>query len=222
MSCCAHDAYDVQFDDQYAADELKRFRTKGPEDTARALVAELSALGVQGATLLDIGGGIGAIHHQLLDAGMSTAVHVDASRPYIAAARREAEARGHGDRVQFVHGDFVQVAGDVPPADVVTLDRVICCYGDMEALVAASAARARRLYAASFPRDRWYVHLLFAGWNLLKRVQRDSFRLYLYPVDAIDTAIRRQGFRPRKSVRTFVWHVALYEREPDTGAPTGA
>src|SRR5687768_139711 len=44
--------------------------------------------------------------------------------------------------------DLVSVAEAEAPADVVTLDRVICCYHDMVDLVTPSAETAPRLYGA--------------------------------------------------------------------------
>ena len=70
---------------------------------------------MEGATFLDIGGGIGAIQHELIDAGVSHATNVDASAPYLDAAREESERRGYAGRVTYLHGDFVELAGSVPP-----------------------------------------------------------------------------------------------------------
>ena len=209
MDCCAH-GYDDQFDTAQAAKDLKRFRKEGPDPMTRALVNLLRASDLRDATLLDIGGGIGAIHHELLDSGARSAVHADASAPYIRTARDEAERRGHGERLEFVYGDFVAMAESIAPADVVTLDKVICCYADMEALVAASAARARRLYGAVFPRDRWFLRVGFRAMNLLQRMRRRAFRVYLHSPEAIDAAVRRQGLERRSVADTFVWRVAVY------------
>ena len=195
-----------------ARHDLKRYHKEGADPTTRALVDLIKSAGVQGAHLLDIGGGVGAIHHELLDAGLYAATHVDASRAYLDVAAGEASKRGHGDRVRFVAGDFVAVAGEVPDADVVTLDRVICCYGDMAALVRASAGKAKRLYGAVFPRDHWYLTPAFGAINLWKRVTGSRFRVFLHPVAEIDAASRAQGFRQKSHLRTFVWNVALYER----------
>ena len=211
MDCCAH-GYEATFDDAQATKDLKRFRKEGPDPTTRALIDMLRARGVQGATLLDIGGGVGAVHHELLDAGAQRATHVDGSRPYLRVAQSEAERRGHGERVEFVAGDFVEAAARLPGADVVTLDRVICCYPDMEALVAASASRARKLYGAVYPRDRWFLRIGLRLINLWHRIERNPFRTYLHSPAAIDAAIRRQGLTPAASVRTFVWNVAVYLR----------
>lgn len=213
MGCCScTECYGSQFDDKRAKKDLARYRKDGPDPTTRALIDALRRNNLESATLLDVGGGVGAIHHELLDAGVASATQVDASAPYLGAARQEAERRGHADRVEFVHGDFVEAAPTLGAADVVTLDRVICCYGDMEALVAASAYRARKLYGAVYPRERLFLRVGFALVNLFKRVTRDPFRAYLHPVAAIDAALRGQGFEPRSVNRTFVWQVAVYAR----------
>jgi SAM-dependent methyltransferase len=212
LSCCHGEGCDAQFDMRQARRDLKRYHKDGPDATTRALIDLIKAAGVRDAQLLDIGGGIGAIHHELLQAGVDAATHVDASESFLEVARQEAGRRGHGDRVRFVKGDFVKVAGEVPDADIVTLDRVICCNGDMESLVRASAGKAKRLYGAVFPRDHWYLKPAFGSINLWKRITGSHFRVFLHPVRAIDAAIRGQGFRQKNRLRTLVWNVALYER----------
>ena len=89
--------------------------------------------------MLDIGGGIGAIQLELLAAGASRAQAVDASEAYVETARAEAERRGYGDQTTARVGDFVELAPSIEPADVVTLDRVVCCYPDVDALLGAAA-----------------------------------------------------------------------------------
>jgi hypothetical protein len=106
------------YDEKRAASDLRRYREKGPISSTRALIEALKAEGVEGATLLDIGGGIGAIQHELLDAGVTHATSVDASAPYLDAARGESERRGHDGRVTYLHGDFADLADSVPSADI--------------------------------------------------------------------------------------------------------
>ena len=112
----------------------------------------------------------------------------------------------------FLQGDFVALAPQIPAADVVTLDRVICCYPDMEQLVAASASRARKLYGAVFPRERWLFKMVLAIGNYVRRIRGNEFRSYVHPVRAIDAALRRQGLMPRSIRDTFLWRVAVYSR----------
>jgi magnesium-protoporphyrin O-methyltransferase len=174
---------------------------------------------VKDASLLDIGGGIGAIHHELLDDGAVQAVHVDASSAYLEAAREEAGRRGHTERVRFVHADFTDAAADLPPADIVTLDRVVCCYPDYRALLGAAAGRSRVLLGLTYPRERWYVRLGVAIGNAIQRLKRDPFLGFVHPVPEMDGLLRAQGFERVFLRDLFVWEVALYRR---SGGPKPA
>ena len=212
MTGCQCECYSSQFDEKHAIKDLKRYRANGPDKTTRLLLDLLEAEGVRGASVLDIGGGVGVVHHELLAAGAQTAVHVDATAANIRAAEEEATRRGHAGRVRFLQGDFVTLAPEISAADVVTLDRVICCYPDMEGLVSASAGHARRLYGAVFPRERWFLRLMLALGNLARRLRRNAFRAYVHPVREIDATIRRQGLIARRIHDTFVWRVVVYSR----------
>jgi 2-polyprenyl-3-methyl-5-hydroxy-6-metoxy-1,4-benzoquinol methylase len=212
MTCCSHECFESTFDERHATKQLKRYRRRGPNKTTRMLLDALRAGGIDDASVLDVGAGIGVVHHELLADGARSAVHVDAARPHIRAAREEAARRGHAERVTFVDGDFVALADGISPADVVTLDRVICCYPDMERLVAASASKAQRLYGAVFPRERRVVKIMAAVGNLVWRLRGNPFRSYIHPTAAIDAAARRQGLTPRSVLDTFLWRVAVYVR----------
>ena len=167
VTCCQCEGIERQFGRRTARWELRRFRKRGPAVTTRMLIDALRREGVSGASILDIGGGVGAIYHELLASGARNAVHVDVSPDYLAVAREEAERRGQADRVEFVRGDFVDLAAARSESDVVTLDRVICCYPDMDRLVALSADKARRLFGAIYPREAWWMRLAAAGVNAI-------------------------------------------------------
>ena len=211
-SCCANNAIARQFDRETADQELRRYRSDGPAPTTQALIHALAARGVTDAALLDIGAGVGAIHHALLARGARQAVHVDISSDYIAAARAETERVGHADRVRFVNADFVEAAPGIEIADVVTLDRVICCYADMERLVTRSAERSRRLYGAVYPRDRWWVRVGIVLLNFAQRLRGSSFRSYLHAPADIDALLQRLGFQRNSTQRTWFWEVVVYVR----------
>jgi magnesium-protoporphyrin O-methyltransferase len=212
MNCCSSEYFESTFDAGRATKQLKRYRKRGPDKTTRMLLDALRAGGIRDASVLDVGAGVGIVHHELLAHGARSAVHVDAARAHMRLAQEEAERRGHAERVTFVHGDFVALADGISPADVVTLDRVICCYPDMERLVAASASRAQRLYGAVFPRERRIVKVMVALGNFACRVRRNPFRAYIHPTAAIDAAARRHGLTPRSVRDTFLWRVAVYAR----------
>jgi len=127
------------------APETTAVPTSQPRRGAGAASSPPVAEGVAGASVLDIGGGVGVLHHELLQVGAASATGVDGSAAYIDAAMEEAQMQGHAGRVGYHHGDFVAVAKDIEPAEVVTLDKVICCYHDVEGLVGLSSRRATRL-----------------------------------------------------------------------------
>jgi 2-polyprenyl-3-methyl-5-hydroxy-6-metoxy-1,4-benzoquinol methylase len=137
------------YNEKRAASQLRKYRENGPIASTQTLIDALKTEGIEGATLLDIGGGIGAIQHELLAAGAAHATSVDASNPYLETAREESIRRGLGDRVTYRHGDYVELAESIPPADIVTLDRVINMYPDWERLTQLSAARANASTASS-------------------------------------------------------------------------
>lgn len=216
MTCCSHceDAEDV-FSRKIARGDLRRYRRRGPRKSTRLLLEALRAQGVAGRTLLDVGGGVGIIQHELMPDGLRQAVQVDASTAYLQASQKEAARRGHAGRVTYRHGDFVALAPTISEADVVTLDRVLCCYPEMPRLVEASAGRARHVYGLVYPREGWPARLALGAANLLFRLRRSAFRTYLHPTEAVEAEVRRQGFGRVAHMTTFLWQVSVYVR---TGA----
>ena len=214
MGCCppGDAGFDRQFDARHAAQQLRAYRQGGPRGLTRALIDALAAGGVEGETVLDIGGGVGAVHHELLRSGAAAAVDVDASRAYIAVARDEAERQGHADRVRYLDGDFVALADEVDSADLVALDRVICCYPDMAALVGRSATLARRRYGLVYLRDTWLGRAGVALLNVGFRLSRSPFRTYVHRTSAVDEIVAAHGLVKRLHRTTLIWQLALYER----------
>ena len=205
--CCVN-----TFTSREAENDLKRYLKEGPDGTTRSLIDAIAAVGVDGASILDIGGGIGAIQLELLAAGAAKAMSVDASEAYVTVARAEAARRGLGDRTDQRIGDFETLAPVLDPADVVTLDRVACCDPDLPGLLGAAAAHARRMVGLVYPRVTWWNRIAAHGIAAFGWLTRDSTRWHLHPVEDIDRILDRAGFRKREVARTFLWHVALYER----------
>jgi magnesium-protoporphyrin O-methyltransferase len=214
MDCCspADSPFDRQFDARHAARRLRAYRQKGPVGLTRALIDALAAGGIDGQTVLDIGGGVGAVHHELLRSGAAAAVDVDASQAYISVAREEAERQGHADRVHYIAGDFVALADEVAPADLVALDRVICCYPDMAALVDRSATLARRRYGVVYPRDTWFGRVGVLLLNAQLRLSRSPFRTYAHRTAEVDALLATHGLVKRLHRTTLIWQLAIYER----------
>ena len=214
MDCCApgDSPFDHQFDARHAAGKLRAYRRNGPVGLTRVLIEALAEGGIDGQTVLDIGGGVGVVHHELLRSGAATAVDVDASRAYISVAREEADRQGHAERVRYLAGDFVVLADDVDPADLVALDRVICCYADMVALVGRSASLTRRRYGLVYPRDSWLGRAGTALLNAQLRLSRSPFRVYVHRAADVDAILAAHGLVKRLHRTTLIWQLALYER----------
>jgi magnesium-protoporphyrin O-methyltransferase len=213
MDCCRGNPSDQFFDARTVRRELKRYRKRGPGPSTRSLLAAIEGASLPaGSTLLDIGGGLGSIHHRLLEQGFAGATQVDASTAYIAAAGEEVERLGHAGRVTLRHGDFHTLAAELPPADVVTLDRVVCCDPDYESMLGQAAAHARRLVAFSYPHPRWIVRVVVGFGNAVNRMLGRTFRAYLHPPAAMAAVLERNGLRRRFSGGSFVWAAEVFER----------
>ena len=161
MSCCQCQGIERLFDQRTAARELKNYQQQGPEKSTRLLLDTLrqGLSAAQPFSLLDIGGGVGVIQHELMGTGLAQGTSIDASSAYLSLAKQEAERRGYAERMHYQHGNFVDIAPCLEPADIVTLDRVICCYDDMPSLVKLSAEKAQRFYGLVFPRDTWWMKI---------------------------------------------------------------
>jgi magnesium-protoporphyrin O-methyltransferase len=140
------------FGEDEAKANLKDYRKRGPAKQTKLILEAVRSLGLKDAALLDIGGGIGTIHHELLKDVASEATHVDASSAYLKIATEEAKRVGHEAQVKFIHADFTDVADELPQVDVVTLDRVVCCYPNMRALLKAASSKSRTAIAMTYPR----------------------------------------------------------------------
>jgi magnesium-protoporphyrin O-methyltransferase len=212
MACCSFDeTVDAQFGARKAANELDRYRRRGAGATARMLLCGLAQAGPARGSLLDVGGGVGALTFALLDRGVERAVLVEASRAYANAARAEAERSGQAAAVELVRGDFVDVARRVAPATIVTLDRVVCCYPLYGELLAEAVGHAERLFAYSYPRDRWYVRAMVGLENVMRR-RRSRFRTFVHPEAAMRRLIESAGFTRVSHAHTLAWAGDVFVR----------
>jgi predicted TPR repeat methyltransferase len=209
---CQCQGIEALFDARAVQKELQHYRRKGPAKTTQILIGALNRETTAGRTLLDIGGGLGAIQHALLEAGAAQATSVEASPAYLQAAQEEAGRRGQAGRISYRSGNFVDLAPEIPPADIVTLDRVICCYDDMEKLVALSAERAGTLYGVVYPRDTGWIRLAMRLLNLFFRARRCSYRSFIHPTAAVSQLVESKGLQQVFFHQTLVWQVVVYAR----------
>jgi magnesium-protoporphyrin O-methyltransferase len=195
----------------------KRFARNGLEPSQKQLVEGLKRCGFAGATLLDIGCGVGYLHQYLLRAGAASATGVDLSARMLAEARAEAREGGWPNAPTTVRAT-VALADTIAPADCVILDKVICCYPDADALVHQSAGKAARVYAFTVPRDRWVVRAALWFGRVLLGLIRCGFRSYVHEPVAIDHWVTEAGFERVFEGRTFVWLTRVYRRRSAQGS----
>lgn len=210
--CCEKDLARLGYDGLNATADLERWRAGRLNPVTRELIDVVRARGVAGARLLDIGAGVGAVHVALLEAGAASAIDVDASRDYLATARAEAERRGLGGRVEYRFGDVVLVADDLPAVDVVTLDSAICCYPDLEPMLAAATRSRPRLVGITYPRDTWWMRAFMRLYNLWSVARRSPARYFVHRHAQLETWMASAGYRNVHEGGIPVWRVVLYQR----------
>jgi magnesium-protoporphyrin O-methyltransferase len=214
MICCTrYCAAEAQFDRKRAKRDLERYRRRGADPITRLLLTELRKWPLQGVSILDVGGGIGIIGMELADSGAGSATVVEASPAYFDVARSEMESRYGSRPTQFVVGDFAALAHTLPNADIVTLDRVVCCYPDAEKLLRGAAQRARRLVAFTYPRNRWYVRAFIALENWSRRLRGNPFRAFVHSPRSMCAVLEASGLVHAAQQGTSVWITDLYCRD---------
>jgi hypothetical protein len=209
-TCCAR-GYEKFFGARSARRDARRYRRKGLDPTAQLLVDELARRGIAGASVLEIGGGIGAIGLELLKRGAAGVTIVELSHGYDEEAQALLVETGLEGQVERLHGDFVASESEIAPADAVVMHRVVCCYPDPEALVGAAARHTRRLLVLSFPRDTWWIRLGSRTINVFFR-RVGWVESYVHPPAMILDAARAEGFEPVRQHLGRLWQVAVLER----------
>jgi magnesium-protoporphyrin O-methyltransferase len=161
-ACCIHNRDAGRFFGWFAKRYRKRFAREGLESSQKQLMKGLMSSGLNEATLLDIGCGTGYLHQRLLRLAPRRLSVSTCPQMLVEPGRKRASKASPSNRLSG--GDFVELADVLARADIVILDKAICCYPDADALVQRSARLAGRVYAFTIPRDRWTVRLaLFVG-----------------------------------------------------------
>ncbi|MCC7117014.1 MAG: class I SAM-dependent methyltransferase [Anaerolineales bacterium] len=210
-TCCQ--ITDAQFDEGVAKQNLKDYLSRGPAKHTKLILQAVRSLRLKNASLLDVGGGIGIIHHELMQDVVERAVHVDASSAYLKIAKEESAKRGAADAVQFIHADFTDVETEIEEVDIVTLDRVVCCYPDFQRLLTAAGRHGRRALALTYPQETWYFKAVSRLANFVQRLRKDPFRVFIHPVAQMESLLRELGFARTQTKRIFLWEMSLYEKK---------
>ena len=195
----------------------KRYRDRGLDSTGSRIVAFLESQGVQGETVLEIGGGVGELQIELLQRGAARAINLELSSAYDHEAEALLREAGLEGRVDRQIRDIATDSDAVAPADVVVLNRVVCCYPDYERLLDAAASHARRLLVFSHPPRNVASRLVVGAENLVFGLMRREFRVFAHPPAAMLRLLEERGFRAAFAERGLVWHVEGLERNRPGG-----
>jgi 2-polyprenyl-3-methyl-5-hydroxy-6-metoxy-1,4-benzoquinol methylase len=214
MSCCSIPCADTsRFFSRLTRLYRWRFCLFGFEESQHQLIEGIRRARLEGTTLLEIGCGAGHLQRALLQAGAHHGVGVDLSARLLEEARHEAQNAGLAARTDYRQGDFVDLADEIAPADIVILDKVVCCYPDAERLLAAALDRTQRVLALTYPRDRAATRVGVALMTALLRLAGCRFRPYVHDPASIQQWIRRGGFHRHSSVNTFAWSTEIHLRD---------
>jgi hypothetical protein len=205
VSCCDPRGCDRFFGRRFARRMAGRYRKRGLDTTAQQMVEFLEQRGIEGATVLEIGGGVGEIHLELLRRGAEHAVNLELSPAYDAEAARLATEAGVQGRVERRLHDIAVDPDAIEPADVVVLHRVVCCYPDYERLLGAAAAHARRLLVFSHPRHGFVTRLVIGAENLGFRLIGREFRVFAHPPAAMLAVLGEHGLEAVFAEQGFAW-----------------
>lgn len=208
--CCPHSRSASRLFSFFAGSYRRRFEKKGFEPSQKQLMAGLVQAGFQDASVLEIGSGVGHVHLSMLEQGAASAVGIELSSKMNNEARLWSVERNLGAKTEYIDGDLMELADSVATAEVTVMDKVVCCYPDADGLVHASLAKTRRVYALTYPRDRWIARFGVAVLALLLRLLRSDFRPYVYDPVQIEKWIVEEGYSKQYEAKTFIWLTQVY------------
>ena len=210
--CCSPKGYRWVFSEKSARAEARRYRKNGLDGTSKQIFDFLKTQGVEGRSVLEVGGGIGAIQIELLKAGAARAVSVELTPTYEEQAVELLRDAGLTDRVERKIMDFATAGAAVESADIVIMNRVICCYPDMPRLAGAASDHAREVLVLSFPRRTFWMRAGLGVANLMFRAMRREFHIFLHPPRHILATSQEHGLRTVLDDSGFLWTVAALRR----------
>ena len=198
----------------------KRYRKHGLDKSARQIVEFLQRRGLAGATVLEVGGGVGEIQLELLKRGAGRTVNLELSAGYEQEAARLVREAGVEGRVERRIHDVAVDPAAVEPVDIVVLHRVVCCYPDLDALLGAAADRAQRQLVLTYPPHNALSRRVISLLNLVQRLRRHEFRVFVWPRREIARVAEDHGLTPVREGRASpLWRWAAFERQPQVRLP---
>ncbi len=217
MSCNCFDnsaqAGTNKFFSKFSKKYLKQFRKRGLAKEQRYLAEGIALYPIKGTSLLEIGCGVGGLHLTLLKQGAVSATGIDISEGMLQGAKQLAQEMGFDKQTTYILGDFVQTNSEISEADITILDKVVCCYENVDELLETSLAKTRKIYALSFPRPTLFIKTMFHVPIVLGKLLKWSFHPYWHEWHQILQTIEQNGFTQTFHKHTFVWDVRVFEKQ---------
>ncbi len=212
MDCCEPSGYRHLFNTKEANGKLKKYLKNGTNAVATRLVDALVSDGVDEQTVIDVGCGIGVLYVELIERGAKSATGVEISDGYEKTARRLLEQKGISDQVTRVTLDFAEAGDSVAPADLVVLDRVVCCYPDWEKLLTSVTEHSTGRVAFSFPRETLLSRLSLTFFNLYLSLRRVDFKAFVHPIDEMLALMEANGFTQTFDTHSPQWRGVIFQK----------
>lgn len=210
--CCGAEAF---FDNKMAEKQYRQYIKKGPSRITAKIIRQLADQNIEGKSLIDVGGGIGALQWWFLEMNGAETTAIEASTAYLNQAEEHATKYNWKDKTRFIFGDYTQVHSQVAPADFITLDKMICCYPDYKEIVEISCQKAKTYIALSYPIDGFLSRIVNVFGSLIAKLKSNTFRPFVHPVKNIRELFEQQGFERISYTMAFPWHVETYRRSED-------
>lgn len=190
----------------------KQFDKKGLEKIQRYLLEGVRNEPIHSKRILDIGCGVGGLHLSLLREGAAYALGVDLAEGMLNQAKAFARAQGLTERTEYILGDVVEHAHSIPEFDITLMDKVVCCYGDLDALIHVATSRTKSILGLTHPSNHPVVRWFFKSHIAILRFFRASFHPFWHDWKGMDRMIRASGFELVYSNSTFLWQALVYRR----------
>jgi hypothetical protein len=210
--CCPSRDYHRFFNQRFARRLANRYRKRGLDQTARTMVQFLHELGLEGVSVLEVGGGVGEIQVELLQAGAARAQNLELSPAYEEQAHWLAGQAGSKGGSTGASTISPRTLGRWRRPTWWSCTGVVCCYPDYERLLGAAADHAQRALVFSYPPRNALSRAFYGVFNLVMRLTGSGFRGFAHPPGAMLAVVEDRGLRRTFQRRSRIWQVAGLER----------
>lgn len=207
--CCGADLF---FNKKTAEKEYRKYLKKGPSRVTAKIIQQLRQQEIEGKSMVDVGGGIGALQWWFLDNGGKQTTDIDASSGYLKQAEYHAAQKGWQNNTRFVMGDCVEVYNEIDDPHFITLVKVVCCYPNFEEILDSSCKKAIGHVSLSYPIDGIISQSIRMFGDLFFMLKGSPYRPFVHSVKKIRDVFARNEYQRITHDIAFPWHVETYAR----------